>query len=522
MKKLFFAAFLFAGTTAFAQKNLKPENQISEAFLKEHLTVIAGPEMEGRETGTEGMRKAAAYIENQFEKWGVKKPAGKESYQQFYSLYSDSLVNSKLIVGSDTAKFGRDYIIPNNRGLAASSFSNGIVFAGYGIDADGYSDYKNLDVKGKTVVLLTGEPKRNDAYFLGENQKMSEWSFPGLDKKFETAMEKGANTVLFVSAFTDSFSTAAVKNSLAGNMYFPRNNNRGREYAQITHAFAAKIFGQDVVQKIQQGRSNKMFATEDYTTVQKPVVYSFLKQRQTTPASNIVGVVEGSDLKNEYVYVTAHYDHVGIINGKIYYGADDDGSGTVGVMAMAKTVAAEKAAGKGPGRTMVFVLFSGEEKGLWGSEFYSDNPLFDLSKTTAALNIDMIGRIDTERAKADTMNYVYVVGQSRLSSDWQGILDRNNKRFKLSLDNKFDLASDPNRIYFRSDHYNFARKGVPVLFFYDGMLKADYHKPTDTVDKITWSLYRKRTLLVYDIAKELANATTGLLKRDIPLTNESR
>ena len=181
-----------------------------------------------------------------------------------------------------------------------------------------------------------------------------------------------------------------------------------------------------------------------------------------------------------------------------------------------------KKKGKGPRRTMVFMTVSGEEKGLLGSEYYSDNPVYPLEKTSVDLNTDMIGRIDTERKTADTLNYIYVVGHDKLSSDLPVINEGiNNKYTKLVLDYKFDDPSDPSRIYFRSDHYNFARKGVPVLFFYDGMLKADYHKPTDTIDKINWPLYETRVRMIFHTAWEIANRDE-MLKRDIPLNVGTR
>jgi Zn-dependent M28 family amino/carboxypeptidase len=189
---------------------------------------------------------------------------------------------------------------------------------------------------------------------------------------------------------------------------------------------------------------------------------------------------------------------------------------------MAEAFAKAKAEGKGPRRTIVFMTFSGEEKGLLGSEFYSDNPLYPLDKTTANLNTDMVGRIDTERKTGDTMNYVYVIGHDKLSSDLPVINEGvNNKYTNLVFDYKFDDPNDQNRIYFRSDHYNFARKGVPILFFYDGMLQADYHKPTDTVDKITWPLYEKRVRMIFHTAWEIANRD-DMLKRDVPLNMGTR
>ena len=165
---------------------------------------------------------------------------------------------------------------------------------------------------------------------------------------------------------------------------------------------------------------------------------------------------------------------------------------------------------------------SGEEKGLWGSQYYSEHPIYPLEKTSVDLNTDMDGRVDTERKTPDTLNYIYVIGHDKLSSELPIINEGvNNKYTKLTLDYRFDDPKDPNMIYYRSDHYNFARKGVPILFFYDGMLKADYHQPTDTVDKINFELMAKRAQLVFYTAWEMANRD-NMLKRDTPLNMPAR
>jgi Zn-dependent M28 family amino/carboxypeptidase len=201
----------------------------------------------------------------------------------------------------------------------------------------------------------------------------------------------------------------------------------------------------------------------------------------------------------------------------IYYGADDDGSGTVGVLEIAQAFAAAKNAGKGPRRSVMLMAVSGEEKGLWGSEYYANNPTIPMDKLTADLNIDMIGRVDTERMSADTLNYVYVVGDDKLSTDLKPLSEAANKKFtKMSLDYKFNDPNDTEQIYYRSDHFSFASKGVPVIFYYDGMLKADYHKPTDTPDKINYTLLKKRAQLVFYTAWEMANRE-NLMKRDLEL-----
>jgi Zn-dependent M28 family amino/carboxypeptidase len=194
----------------------------------------------------------------------------------------------------------------------------------------------------------------------------------------------------------------------------------------------------------------------------------------------------------------------------------------VGVLEIAEAFVKAKQAGKGPRRSILFMTVSGEEKGLWGSEYYSEHPTIAIDKITANLNIDMIGRVDTERNKPDTLNYIYVVGDDKLSTELKPVSESaNGKYVKMTLDYKFNDPNDRERIYFRSDHYNFARKGVPIIFYYDGMLKADYHKPTDTPDKINYPLLAKRARLVFHTAWEMANRE-AMMKRDLPLPTLER
>jgi len=311
-----------------------------------------------------------------------------------------------------------------------------------------------------------------------------------------------------------------MRNSKTG---FSFNTNEvdesGLSYAYINHEAGKKIIGDDF-DNILDAASKFMLLNELKKTFAVSASFDFQKISGTVNASNVIGIVEGSDKKDEYVFLTAHYDHLGKYDGVIYNGADDDGSGTVTVMQMAQAFAQAKREGNGPRRTMVFMTVSGEEKGLWGSEYYSDHPLFPLEKTSVDLNTDMIGRVDTERKTADTLNYVYVVGNNKISSELPVINEGMNKKYtNLVLDYKFDDPNDPNRIYYRSDHYNFARKGVPVLFFYDGMLQADYHKPTDDVDKINWPLFQKRAQMIFYTAWEMANREK-MLKRNKPIPKD--
>lgn len=232
---------------------------------------------------------------------------------------------------------------------------------------------------------------------------------------------------------------------------------------------------------------------------------SFMKKRggEDLPDSeNILAFIEGSEKPEEIIVVSAHYDHIGTKNGVVYNGADDDGSGTVAVMQIAKAFQKAKKKGNGPKRSVLFLHVTGEEHGLFGSEYYSDNPVFPLANTVADLNIDMIGRDDAaNRGK----NYVYVIGSEMLSSELKTINETANKKTNnLELNYKYDDPKDPDRLYYRSDHYNFAKHGIPVAFFFDG-IHEDYHKETDDVEKIDFNLLQKRTQLVFATAWELAN-----------------
>lgn len=219
-------------------------------------------------------------------------------------------------------------------------------------------------------------------------------------------------------------------------------------------------------------------------------------------SENILAFIKGTEKPEEIIVVSAHYDHVGTKNGVVFNGADDDGSGTVAVMQIAKAFQNAKKSGHGPKRSILFLHVTGEEHGLLGSKYYAENPIFPMANTVANLNIDMIGRCDPENCGK---NYVYVIGSEMLSSDLKKInVEANNKVTQMELNYKYDDPNDQQRLYYRSDHYNFAKNGVPVAFFFDG-IHEDYHKPTDDADKIDYEALQKRAQLVFATAWELAN-----------------
>ncbi|WP_422103947.1 M28 family metallopeptidase [Winogradskyella sp.] len=225
-------------------------------------------------------------------------------------------------------------------------------------------------------------------------------------------------------------------------------------------------------------------------------------------SQNVIAYIEGSEFPDEYIYISAHSDHEGIVDGKIYAGADDNGSGTAAVFEMAEAFKLASKDGYGPKRSVVFLHVTAEEVGLHGSRYYTAHPIFPIENTVSTLNIDMIGRID-ERHE-DNEDYIYVIGADRVSTELHFIIQEANSNFvNLDLDYKYNEDSDPNRYFYRSDHYNFALKDIPVVFFFNGE-HEDYTKPTDTADKINYPLLEKRTKLIFATAWYLANSPVRL------------
>ncbi len=238
---------------------------------------------------------------------------------------------------------------------------------------------------------------------------------------------------------------------------------------------------------------------EDYY---QDIPSSFFNDR-LPDSENVVAFIEGDGSTDEILVISAHYDHVGIKGDQIYNGADDDGSGTVAMMEIAKAFKEAENDGYQSKRGILFLHVTAEEKGLLGSLYYSKNPIFPIENTVANLNTDMIGRVD-DRHK-DNPNYVYLIGSDRLSTELHELSEATNDKYvQLDLDYKYNAKDDPNRFYYRSDHYNFAKFDIPVIFYFNGT-HEDYHQPTDTPDKINYELLAKRAKLIFYTAWEIAN-----------------
>ncbi|NCT10475.1 MAG: M28 family peptidase [Flavobacteriia bacterium] len=254
---------------------------------------------------------------------------------------------------------------------------------------------------------------------------------------------------------------------------------------------------------ISQGIASAIGGDDYFQEVPAEFLNKRKRQEPLKDSENVVAFIKGTEKPNEIVVISAHLDHEGIKNGKIYNGADDDGSGTVAILEIAQAFQMATKAGKGPKRSILFLHVTGEEKGLLGSQYYTENPIFPIANTVCDLNIDMIGRTD-ERHKSDP-NYVYLIGSDKLSTELHKLSEEINKKYtNINLDYKYNDENDPNRFYYRSDHYNFAKFNVPIIFYFNGT-HVDYHKPTDTPDKINYELLENRAKLVFHTAWQVAN-----------------
>ncbi len=449
---------------------------ITAAGLKKHLSIIAGEEMQGRETGTEGERKAASYLVGQYKQMNLT-PGNAGSYRMPFSLFQDKVTSSSLKVNGASYTLDKDFWISAGAAPQKTFTSNELFYVG-----PDFNDKSTLDVRGKLLISTEGKERTMTETMAA--QKLGAIGIIHIAKTNPT-MPSGLSGRLAFAANTNTFVSMTVNKTVGAALLGGTKEFSDTEFAELP--------------------IGKYTASVEWTSDRTSV---------TIPSANVIAYMPSKEKSDEYLFITSHYDHEGIKNGVIYYGADDDGSGTTGVLAIAEAFAQAKKKGFSPKRNIVFMNVSGEEKGLLGSKYYGEHPIFPMEKTTADLNIDMIGRIDPTY-KGDSMNYVYVIGEDKLSSDLQPITDKVNKNYNMELDRRFNDPKDPNRFYYRSDHYNFAAKGVPVIFYFNGT-QADYHKPTDRVEKINFDLMEKRTRIIFETAWEMATREE-MLKRDMPL-----
>lgn len=479
--------------------------------MEAHLTILASDEMEGRETGAEGQRKAAEFIAAYFDKLGLPRLGEDGTHFQKIAFTAENWESGQieLSVGGERYRHLTDfYAIPSLNAHRDAFETDEIVFLGWGIDDPAYSDYKGVNVQGKTILVYLGEPISDDGVSaVTRTKELSAWS-SDWKKKLAAAHKHGVSTILLIDGDIKKSVGELRSTLLNSEMKMGEGGKPEGRYANsvfISSTVAKEIVGEKMKKFIKLRDGIKKNGKPAHLPLKAQLNVKQKKSVRQLLGSNVLGFIEGSDpkLKDEVVVVSAHYDHLGKRGSSIYHGADDNGSGTSAVMDIAQAFAEAKKQGQGPRRSVLCLLVSGEEKGLLGSEFYAEHPVFPLEKTVANVNVDMIGR--TDKKHNDNPNYIYVIGSNRLSTDLHDINEAANTSFAhLELDYTYNADDDPNRFYYRSDHYNFAKKGIPSIFYFSGTHK-DYHQPSDTVDKIMFEKMERVTRLIFYTTWELAN-----------------
>jgi Zn-dependent M28 family amino/carboxypeptidase len=466
---------------------------ITDGELREHLYTYASDAFEGRETGTAGQKKASKYLKSAYEALGIPPALGEKGYFQRVPLEMARLPVGTITAGERTLTNGNEFL---TFGSAAGKYDE-VIYVGYGIETPDYSDYQGFDVAGKLVLIKAGEPKNQDGtYRLSGTREPSKWSniSEAISKRMEVAEVKGAKGILFV----DDANFARYKNYF-DNM--KRNKSGRMELASEEEAVQLILLrGTEVAQMIPGWKNLKGTAP-----VNVDLKLDIVSENREIDSENVIAIMRGSQYPEEYVIISSHLDHIGInSDGAINNGADDDGSGTVAMLEIAEAFKEAATAGMAPKRSIVFLHVTGEEKGLLGSRYYTDHdPVFPLEQTVANLNIDMIGRTDPKRD--GERNYIYLIGSDKLSTELHELSEAVNSQYtNIELDYTYNDENDPNRFYYRSDHYNFAKNNIPIIFYFNGT-HVDYHRPGDTPDKIDYDLLENRSRLIFHTAWEIAN-----------------
>lgn len=475
-------------------------NSITPEEMKAHVYYLASDLMRGRNTPSPELDTCAVYIAREFASYGLKSVETDESYFQSFNVQRARLSEPNTL-SLKTASRDTSYRIKNdfvplhltaNRKVTAS-----VVFVGYGITAPeyNYDDYQGVDAKGKIVLIFTNEPQEKDSTSVFDGAKNTDHS--KLMIKVENAMDHGAVGLLLVSTPIHSFRRPpnpwpslmrnAPENAIPLALEEPVEKRIvcmriGKELADDL------LEGTGYAYKVIHQQIDKNLTSQSFDIPNLTITMETTLDAEKYPTQNVVGFWEGSDpvLKNEIVIIGAHYDHVGAPNDSIYNGADDNASGTAGVMEIAEAFSLCKTR---PKRSILFMTFAGEEKGLFGSRYYADDPIFPIENVVAMLNLDMISRNDT--------NEVAIIG-SKTSTDLKEINEKCNESIGMKL------AYDQDRYFLQSDHYSFYRKDIPVLF-YNTKDTPDLHRTTDDPEKIIPEKMARIGQLIFATAWVVAN-----------------
>jgi len=460
-------------------------NLITEQSLKDHLSILASDALEGRETGKRGQKMAAALIKHHFEELGLTGPVN-GNYFQPVTLYTS--VPGNIYIKANKQKFlNFEEIFYYGSANSQGEISSPVIFVSKGTEAD----FNQVDVAGKTV-LINLQPEDNFRVIHSARQRKA--------KMILIYTEKPEDFIQLRDQVTSDFTSGVL--SLKKPQLSPSTNG-----LFIISPIVASTVMNLSVDKLKL-LTEESAAKKNLKKIKAGnLTYRTAMDVKTVKTENVLGFLEGTDKKNEVIIITAHYDHIGKLKSGegdlINNGADDDGSGTTSVMEIARAFAMAKLEGNGPRRSILFMTVTGEEKGLLGSEYYTQFPVFPLANTVVNLNIDMVGRRDAQHE--NSAPYVYLIGSDKLSLKLHSLSEEiNNANHKLIFDYIYNDQNHPERLYYRSDHWNFAKNNIPVIFYFDG-IHGDYHKPSDEVSKIEFDLLKLRAQTVFYTAWEIAN-----------------
>jgi len=532
----FTAALVFTGIGLFsAQDHRAPQiESIREAELRADLFFLASDAMRGRLTDTPENALTAEWIKARFERLGLSPAGADRTYFHPFSLATATLGSPNTFVANAretapvTLKVRQDFY--PLRFSASGHVKGPVVFAGYGISApaQGHDDYRTGTYAGRVVLVLNHEPGEHDPNSPLDGVVTSEAE--GALRKTLAAQAKGAAAVLFVADVhnhpgSDGFDFAA-------RYFWPDNPPRIERYAlgslvdqvripalQISAAAASRLVSRSGRTLEELARTADAPGGLGAVSIGEPEIEIVTTvTRRVVPSRNVLAMIEGSDaaLKDEWILICAHYDHEGADPSRIFNGADDDGSGTVGVLEIAEAYALAARAGRRPRRGVLFAAWNAEERGLLGAWAYADQPLVGRDRIVAVLNMDMIGRNEEVRSAGDprflgldvqtaesNRNAVNIVGATR-SPDMKAAVERANAAVGLEL--KFRYDNNESNLMRRSDHWPFLQHGVPAIWFFTG-LHPDYHTPDDRPERINYAKMEKVVRLVYQTSWEIAQRT---------------
>lgn len=457
----------------------KYSSYINEEDLKKNLTILASDDYLGRETGKQGQKMTAEFLSTYFEKLGCSFAPGMSGYEQYFDVI-ESTPGGTMSLNNHSLDFKTDFIYYSCKSK---------------------TDLENLPVYSVEQLSKVGEKPCYVIYVMKSMEVRKEVSV------LKKQLSKNVKGIILVSEKYGTLYEFMEHYVTTKTMYLADEKKK--------EEFPVLFVKDSTILSLKNKSNSYLFGKGKFKETEHPKPLFTLNahlntQEERLTSSNVLAYIEGSDplLSKEVVVITAHYDHIGVDHGVVYNGADDDGTGTVALLELAEAFMEAKKNGQGPKRSILIMPVSGEEKGLLGSDYYSSHPIIPLENTVADLNIDMIGRNDIGHEK-DT-NYIYIIGSNMLSNDLHDANERVNTKYtQLKLDYKFNSLSDPNQFYYRSDHYNFAKHDIPVIFYFSGV-HEDYHQPTDDVEKIIFPKVERVARLVYFTAWEIADASKRL------------